>query len=193
MYACSCAPAKPSFTDWTQVTLYRNGVLVWGTEPAEAVSSDLALQYRVGESGGTSATNSDIKPFLNLVNNGTTDIPLSELTVRYWYTIDTDQPQSYACDWAVLDCANITHQFVPLSSPRDGADHYLELGFTSSAGTLPGGGSSGDIQSRITKTDFSDYDQTDDYSFDPTKISYTDWTQVTLYRNGVLVWGTEPN
>ncbi len=186
-------PTKTSYTDWTQITLYRNGVLVWGTEPAEAVSSDLALQYRVGESGGTSATNSDIKPVLNLVNNGTTDIPLSELTVRYWYTIDSEQSQSYACDWAVVNCANITHQFVPLSSPRDGADHYLELGFTSSAGTLPGGGSSGDIQSRITKTDFSSYDETDDYSFDPTKTSFTDWTQVTLYRNGVLIWGTEPN
>jgi PKD repeat protein len=186
-------PTKTSYTDWTQVTLYRNGVLIWGTEPAEAISSDLALQYRVGESGDTSASNSDIKPFLNLVNNGTTDIPLSELTVRYWYTIDTDQSQSYACDWAVLDCANITHQFVPLTNPRNGADHYLELGFTSSAGTLPGGGSSGDIQSRITKTDFSNYDETDDYSFDPMKTSYTDWTHVTLYRNGVLIWGTEPN
>jgi PKD repeat protein len=162
------------------------------TAPAPG-NTDLALQYRVGESGGTSATNSDIKPVLNLINNGTTDIPFSELTVRYWYTIDTDQPQSYACDWAVVNCANITHQFVPLSSPRDGADHYLELGFTSSAGTLPGGGSSGDIQSRITKTDFSSYDETDDYSFDPTKTSFTDWTQVTLYRNGVLIWGTEPN
>ncbi|MFP4439931.1 MAG: cellulose binding domain-containing protein [Chloroflexaceae bacterium] len=161
-------------------------------DPA-AGNADLTAQYRVGESGDTSASNSDIKPFLNLVNSGTTDISLSELTVRYWYTIDTDQSQSYACDWAVLDCANITHQFVPLTNPRAGADHYLELGFTSSAGTLPGGGSSGDIQSRITKTDFSNYDETDDYSFDPMKTSYTDWTHVTLYRNGVLIWGTEPN
>jgi len=162
------------------------------TAPAPG-NADLALQYRVGESGDTSASNSDIKPFLNLVNNGTTDIPLSELTVRYWYTIDTDQPQSYACDWAVVNCANITHQFVPLTNPRNGADHYLELGFTSGAGVLSAGGSSGDIQSRITKTDFSSYDETDDYSFDPTKTSFTDWTQVTLYRNGVLIWGTEPN
>ncbi len=24
---------SPSFTDWERVRLYRNGVLVWGTEP----------------------------------------------------------------------------------------------------------------------------------------------------------------
>lgn len=186
-------PTKTSFTDWTQVTLYHNGVLVWGTEPAAAVSSGLAVQYQVGENGSGSATNSDIKPVLALVNTGTTAVPLSELTVRYWYTTDTTQPQTYACDWAVVDCANLTHQFVALTTPRDGADHYLELGFTSAAGTLPGGGSSGAIQSRITNADFSPYDETDDYSFDPTKTNLADWTHVTLYRNGVLVWGTEPH
>ena len=31
-----------------------------------------------------------------------------------------------------------------------------------------------------------------DYSFDVTKTVYADWTKVTLYRNGVLIWGTEP-
>ena len=40
--------------------------------------------------------------------------------------------------------------------------------------------------------DQSNYTETGDYSFDPTKTSFTDWDHVTLYRNGVLVWGTEP-
>ena len=33
-----------------------------------------------------------------------------------------------------------------------------------------------------------------DYSYDPSKAypSFADWTHVTLYRNGTLVWGTEP-
>ena len=40
--------------------------------------------------------------------------------------------------------------------------------------------------------DWTNYTQTNDYSFDATKTSYADWTKVTLYRNGVLVWGVEP-
>src|SRR5262249_27454903 len=31
-----------------------------------------------------------------------------------------------------------------------------------------------------------------DYSYDATKTSFADWTKVTLYRNGTLVWGAEP-
>ena len=36
------------------------------------------------------------------------------------------------------------------------------------------------------------YTQTNDPSFDATKIMYADWNRVTLYQNGTLVWGTEP-
>ena len=31
-----------------------------------------------------------------------------------------------------------------------------------------------------------------DYSYDAAKTVFADWTHVTLYRNGTLVWGTEP-
>ena len=34
--------------------------------------------------------------------------------------------------------------------------------------------------------------RTTDYSFSPTKLSFTDWDHVALYRNSVRVWGTEP-
>src|SRR5262249_34734096 len=48
------------------------------------------------------------------------------------------------------------------------------------------------IQNRLNSQDFSAYNEANDYSFDPTKTSFADWTRVTLYRNGTLVWGTEP-
>ena len=48
------------------------------------------------------------------------------------------------------------------------------------------------MQNRFAKNDWSNYDERDDYSFDPTKTAYADWSRVTLYRNGVLVWGAEP-
>ncbi len=39
---------------------------------------------------------------------------------------------------------------------------------------------------------FPTFDQTNDYSFDPTKTTFAPSTTVTLYQNGTLVWGTEP-
>jgi hypothetical protein len=54
------------------------------------------------------------------------------------------------------------------------------------------GSQNGVIRARFSKADSSNYTETGDYSFDPTKLSFADWDHVTLYRNGVLVWGTEP-
>ena len=51
------------------------------------------------------------------------------------------------------------------------------------------------VQSRFNSTNPAfgvNFTQTGDYSFDPTKRVPTDWTRVTLYRAGTLVWGIEP-
>ena len=82
--------------------------------------------------------------------------------------------------------------FVTVSPARTGADTYLLVGFSSGAGSLAAGASTGEIQARFNKNDFSNYTETGDYSCDPTKTTYTDWNKVTLYQNGTLVWGTEP-
>ena len=89
-------------------------------------------------------------------------------------------------------CSNVRGLFVQLNPARTGAAFYLEVGFTAAAGSIATGSQSGEIQTRISKTDWSNYTETGDYSFDPTKTSFADWTRVTLYRNGVLMWGVEP-
>ena len=70
--------------------------------------------------------------------------------------------------------------------------HYFEMGFTSGAGSLAAGANTGEIQNRFAKSDFTNYTQTGDYSFDPTKTAFADWSKVTLYNSGMLVWGVEP-
>jgi endoglucanase len=36
------------------------------------------------------------------------------------------------------------------------------------------------------------FTQTNDYSFGAGATQYADWNDVTVYRNGTLVWGVEP-
>jgi hypothetical protein len=142
--------------------------------------------------GNTTPTYQAISPFLKLYNTGTSGIPLNEVTIRYWYTVDGNPAQNYWCDYASVGNANVTGRFVQLTVPRPGADGYLEIGFTANAGVLAPGANTGIIQNRFSKIDWSNYNQADDYSFNPAMTQYADWTKVTVYRNGTLVWGIEP-
>ncbi|GAB4205409.1 MAG: hypothetical protein OHK0022_31440 [Roseiflexaceae bacterium] len=152
-----------------------------------SAQTTLKLQYRTPD---TAAGDNQIKPHFNIVNTGSSSVPLSELKIRYWYTIDGDRTQSFNCDYAVVGCASLSGTFVRLASATTGADYYLEIGFSS--GTLAANGQSGEIQTRFNKSDWTNYTETGDYSYDPTKTAFADWSKVTLYRNGTLVWGTEP-
>ncbi|MCS7252359.1 MAG: hypothetical protein NZ572_08090, partial [Thermoflexus sp.] len=110
--------------------------------------------------------------------------------MRYWYTKNSTQAEQFFCDWAQIGCSNIRAEFVSLSQPVSGADSYIELSFT--GGSIPAGGSTGEIHLRIHFTNWANYNEADDWSYNGAQTTWGLWTRITLYRNGVLVWGTEP-
>ncbi|WP_339272444.1 cellulase family glycosylhydrolase [Paenibacillus sp. FSL W8-0426] len=157
-----------------------------GTNAAEG----LAVQYKTSNS--SAAEDNMIHAAFNITNNGKTDIPLSEVKIRYYFTKDGSKELKFWCDWAQVGTNTVSGTFAPIEPARTGTDGYLEIRFAAMAGSIPAGGQSGDIQVRIAKSDWSDFNPSDDYSFDGTKTSFSDWNKVTLYRKGKLVWGIEP-
>ncbi len=144
------------------------------------------VQYKNND---TAVGDNAIKPALQVVNTGSTSVSLSTVTVRYWFTRDSAQTVNAFCDYAAPGCANLTTKVVVLSTPRTGADAYLEVGFT--GGTLAAGASTGEMQLRMSKSDWSNFTETNDYSYG-TGTAYADATKVTAYTSGTKAWGTEP-
>ncbi|MEM9528544.1 MAG: PKD domain-containing protein, partial [Bacteroidota bacterium] len=157
-----------------------------------APNCDLALHYRTPDSNPGSATDNQIRPHFQLFNNGDDPIALQTITIRYWYTREGMEDQNAWVDFATLGSENITTNFVELSSPVPGASHYLEVGFAAGAGSIAPGGTSGEIQTRFAKANWSNYDELDDYSYQMDHATFTPWDKVTVYCNGLLAWGNEP-
>jgi hypothetical protein len=167
-----------------------DGTVVSDAPPDVATcnSCPLVVEYATTT---TSSTTQDIRPHVDIYNNGMSPENLAALTVRYWFTADGSTSQAFACDYAMIGCGSVQATFVTMAMPKNEADHYMELSFT--GGSIAAGDHTGEIQARFHDTNYQvTFTQTNDYSFDPTKTMYAPWANITLYRNGTLVWGTEP-
>ncbi|WP_157668447.1 HYR domain-containing protein [Ruminiclostridium cellulolyticum] len=145
----------------------------------------------------TSATTNSIDPRIMFENTGKTEFKLSDLKIRYYFTSDSDKDQSYWCDYAEIKGAsgqrNITSSVKGSSVLFTGTqcDHYIEITFSGSTETLKPG-ESVLVQGRFSKADWSNYTQTNDYSFNPTAKDYTETSKITVYSSGNLIGGIEP-
>jgi hypothetical protein len=160
----------------------------WRAEPARAQSVVLTAQYRVGDP--STPNDVQLKPILQVVNGGGASVNLADVKLRYYFTRDTAQSLVFNCDYAAVGCVNVTGSFSPVSPAVTGADYYLEVGFTS--GSVVAGANSGEVQARVNKSDFSNFAEGDDYSYNSTLTSFTNHPYVTVYYQGTLVYGNEP-
>ncbi|MCX7747345.1 MAG: glycosyl hydrolase family 18 protein [Clostridia bacterium] len=155
---------------------------------ATPTPSGLKLQFY---NAVRSSTVDTIYPNFKLVNSGTSTISLTDIKLRYYYTIDGEKSQIFRSDWSTVGSANITGTFSKIYSSNLTANYYLEVGFKSEAGSLSPG-KSVEVISRITKSDWSSFTQTNDYSFNATASTFVDWNKATIYAGGSLAWGIEP-
>lgn len=177
--------ANTVYTPNDHITLYRNGKLVWGTEPATITPQVNVKAYT--QSVG-SALNT-ISTWLRIDNDGNVPVRYEDLEVRYWFTAaDSLTRLNYWLDYAVLGYNNVSGNFERLNPDRNGADTYLSQ--TINAGTLYPLSTTGNIQYRITKSNWSNFNQVNDYSYQSGAMDMNN--HVTIYYKGALIWGTEP-
>ncbi|MDQ1294037.1 MAG: endoglucanase, partial [Actinomycetota bacterium] len=184
------------------VPVYIDGEKVFGEEPS--LTTDLTCGTG-GDPGGdevtataqyqvtnTDATTNQITNKIQLTNTGA-KAALSDFTLRYWFTGDEGSSFTYACDYTPIGCKNVVGTIHEVSPAVTNADRYLELGFTSAAGTLKVGGTTGPIQSRLHRSDHGTMSQSNDYSFRAAATSLTDSPKITVYYQGKLIYGTPPS
>ena len=162
------------------------------TRTATPLPVKLILEFKAGDIYRYSASP---HPQFRIKNKGTGQIDVSKLEIRYWYKYDgvLKTEQSYV-DWAGINGTAITDKvnISIVSWIFSMQDRYLKVTFKLGAGQLGNGANDYlEVNTRFNKNDWSRYDQSNDWSF----VSYTsfkEWEKVTVYYNGVKVYGREP-
>ncbi len=171
----------------TNITLYRNGQLIWGTEPTTVTPVVTLKAY----SRPGSASSNAISCYLQLNNEGNVPVSYKDLSVRYWFTNDGTSAPKYWIDYAKLGAAKLSGSFINLNPVATNADRFWELKIDSTAGVFYPSSNTGSVQFRITKTDWSSFTQTNDFSYLLTNALIEN-SHITIYYKGNLVYGVEP-
>ena len=144
------------------------------------------VSYQDTPDSGTDPTQAKwIKFQFQIKNRTAQSYPLSSLTLRYYYTPDlaVSQFQALTASAPPGDVKKVTGTFGMTSGWT-----YLEVGFTSDAGTLNGGGAS----TGIIKVGIHDQNFADLVFYEPDDYSYLNVAHITLYLDSMLVAGIEP-
>ncbi|TYQ16136.1 UNVERIFIED_CONTAM: cellulose binding domain-containing protein [Acetivibrio alkalicellulosi] len=124
-----------------------------------------------------------------ILNTGTNTVELKDVKIRYYFKEDANIPlNTFVYFFSHGDESEVHCNFYNITNTIN-ANMYLEITF-----------SSGSIepeeyvyvQGAFYREDWSRFDQSNDYSYNPTETSYVDWQRITAYIKDVLVWGIEP-
>lgn len=179
---------KSSFQPNSRITIYRNGLLVGGQEPATTAVVEQLKVYTQTNAGTPTNT---LSTYLQLRNEGNRPVSFGEVSLRYYFTADGSQPLNFYLDYAWLGNANVQARFVKLSPPLANADTYLELRFPAGLGQLYPLSGTGNIQYRIAKSDWSPFSQSNDHSY-LASSSFAENNRVVVYVGTQRVYGQEP-
>ncbi|GAA4601244.1 hypothetical protein BJY16_003819 [Actinoplanes octamycinicus] len=149
---------------------------------------ELTVRYR----NNTPVEAPAAQPWLEVINTSDHAVSLADATVRYYFAADPAASYGTGCEAAdKLGCSVVATTINALAGQAAGADHYVQLSFTTGAPALQAGESTGRIALQLYRTDHQQLNQATDHSF-AAQPTWTKSTKVTAYLRGGLVWGEEP-
>ncbi|SDC24462.1 Fibronectin type III domain-containing protein [Paenibacillus sp. UNCCL117] len=159
------------------------------TAPADPPAGGIQVKVKTG----TDTSSAMMGPNFQLINTSGKPVKLSDVKLRYYYTIDGEELPLSIGFWSTASGApaSVLTRFVKMPTPAADADHYLEIGFSDAAGSLASGADVG-INTWINKSDWSAFTLNNDYSFSGSS-SLADNRKTTGYLSGTKVWGEEPS
>ena len=154
----------------------------------------LSVQYQANDAV---ANDSSIRPFIRVLNaSDGEDVALRELSLRYY--IDNEHAElcpdscvaevSYAGTQPSGRALRAQSRFVATS----GTLGYLEVTFDGAGQRVLAAGESLEAQLHFHTMPYLPFDESNDYSFDPSSLRYRTTARVTAHVSDKLVWGTEP-
>gem|GEM_PF-4733703 len=189
----------PTITETETNTITLTATLTKTPTITETITETSTPTYAIEllfKSGDINSGTNSPHPMFRLKNMDARQIDLSNIEIRYWYRFEgLNQSEVPIIDYAGKLPAGLNIQDSVTSKIingnfEDGQNRYLNVTFSAGAGTLDTGNYV-DINTRFNKTDWSAYDQSNDWSYIDLG-NYLDWQKVTVYYSGILIWGIEP-
>ena len=173
-----------------------------GVNPCTVVGTPPAV--RVDYKEGSRPLTDDPGGEIHLLNASSAAIPLSELSLRYWFSSEftcaetTDQFTVYIDDFrfqmphAEKVKTDVTISVVTLDTGAPGCDAYFELGFTAATGSLEQGQYAAISYHTQLPIYTRTHNQANDYSYGACTMTHVYWERITVYRDGSLIAGVPP-
>lgn len=161
-----------------------------GLPPGVLENTSVVLRY-IARNHDAQSSAVDARFFFE--NKADAALGLAHVLVRYWTTPEASYGNLQCYFAAIIGKSNVTLAFVDA-----GADSHVDLTFAS--GEVPAHNqapfTSTEFQMKLDAMDGGSFDQSNDWSFDPTATSDNPPVpnpKIAVYLGGELVWGCEPN
>jgi hypothetical protein len=159
----------------------------------DPVDIGITAQY---QATNAAASDNVIGPFFRITNRDAAGgVPLAALRLRYYFT---NEHSGVCPEGCVVESyyAGVQPTGMGVVATRSyvagrGDDAYLEITFPADAPVLSPG-QSVELQQQFHTKSYDDFDESDDYSFDPAQTVFADSARITVYRDDTLVWGVPP-